>query len=190
MLFRKDILDKIFHGEIKAAYRMWKKPTVKAGGTLRTPKGVLKIKTLKKIEKADIRPHHIQHAGYATFEELLEEIGTHKTGTLYHITFEKGPKDPRKKLQTTKLTAKAADRLALELGKMDLRHKKPWTTLFLKTIDQHPGKPAELLAKKVKWEKLKFKSYVRKLKEKGLTISLETGYKLSPRGKAYLRLSK
>ena len=32
-----------------------------------------------------------------------------------------------------------------------------------------------------------FKTGVRKLKALGLTISLETGYRLSPRGEAFLR---
>jgi hypothetical protein len=32
-----------------------------------------------------------------------------------------------------------------------------------------------------------FKTDVRKLKNLGLTISLEVGYELSPRGRAYLR---
>jgi hypothetical protein len=34
-----------------------------------------------------------------------------------------------------------------------------------------------------------FKADVRKLKNLGLTISLEVGYRLSPRGAAYLRRS-
>ena len=35
-------------------------------------------------------------------------------------------------------------------------------------------------------EKLKFKSNVRRLKALGLTESLEVGYRLSPRGQAWL----
>jgi hypothetical protein len=37
-------------------------------------------------------------------------------------------------------------------------------------------------------EKLQFKVNVRKLKALGLTESLETGYRLSPRGVAFLRV--
>ena len=36
-------------------------------------------------------------------------------------------------------------------------------------------------------EKRPFKQRVRRLKELGLTESLEVGYRMSPRGKAYLR---
>jgi hypothetical protein len=36
-------------------------------------------------------------------------------------------------------------------------------------------------------ERLEFKRDVRKLKELGLTLSLEVGYELSPRGRAFVR---
>jgi hypothetical protein len=36
-------------------------------------------------------------------------------------------------------------------------------------------------------EKASFKAAVRRLKAKGLTESLRVGYRLSPRGEAYLR---
>jgi hypothetical protein len=36
-------------------------------------------------------------------------------------------------------------------------------------------------------ERLEFKRDVRKLKELGLTLSLEVGYELSPRGRSWVR---
>ena len=42
------------------------------------------------------------------------------------------------------------------------------------------------LAEAVGRERLPFKRDVRKLKELGLTESLETGYRLSPRGRALM----
>ena len=50
-----------------------------------------------------------------------------------------------------------------------------------------PGTQAATLAAELDREKLKFKQDVRKLKELGLTESLEIGYRVSPRGKAVLR---
>ena len=53
-------------------------------------------------------------------------------------------------------------------------------------------RPARLrapdLAASLGRETLPFKRDVRKLKELGLTESLEVGYRLSPRGRAYLGL--
>jgi hypothetical protein len=36
------------------------------------------------------------------------------------------------------------------------------------------------------WDRQDFKLHVRRLKELGLTRSLEVGYRLSPRGESYL----
>jgi len=36
------------------------------------------------------------------------------------------------------------------------------------------------------WERQDFKHHVRRLKELGLTLSLDVGYRLSPRGESYL----
>ncbi len=43
MLFRKDALEGIRTGEITLAFRQWKRPTVKTGGTLLTAVGQLTI---------------------------------------------------------------------------------------------------------------------------------------------------
>jgi hypothetical protein len=57
----------------------------------------------------------------------------------------------------------------------------------LRAIRQQPGTRAKELAEQLGWpELLAFKLHVRRLKALGLTISLETGYRLSPRGEAYL----
>ena len=53
-------------------------------------------------------------------------------------------------------------------------------------IDANPGKRAADLARRLGSEKLPFKADVRKLKELGLTESLEVGYRLSPRGRVVL----
>lgn len=43
MLLKNSILKRIKAGEITLAFRKWKRPTVKTGGTLRTSVGVLAI---------------------------------------------------------------------------------------------------------------------------------------------------
>jgi hypothetical protein len=53
-------------------------------------------------------------------------------------------------------------------------------------IAEHPGTRAPDLAASVGRETQPFKTDVRKLKELGLTESLRVGYRLSPRGRAYL----
>jgi hypothetical protein len=43
-----------------------------------------------------------------------------------------------------------------------------------------------VLAEAMGWERQDFKLHVRRLKELGLTLSLDIGYQLSPRGESYL----
>ena len=71
----------------------------------------------------------------------------------------------------------------------DLRAKVarlPWGMDYLRTIAERPGERAEELAASFGLEKRVFKPRVRRLKELGLTISLSPGYRLSPRGEAFL----
>jgi predicted transcriptional regulator len=63
-----------------------------------------------------------------------------------------------------------------------------WTTKTLELIAAHPGVVSAQLAKRMKMERPAFKVNVRKLKELGLTESLEIGYRLSPLGQALMRL--
>ena len=56
----------------------------------------------------------------------------------------------------------------------------------LRLIAERPGVRAPDLAASLGRETLPFKRDVRKLKELGLTVSLEVGYEISPRGRAYL----
>jgi hypothetical protein len=69
---------------------------------------------------------------------------------------------------------------------MDRSAAGPWTRTVLELIQSAPGTRAADLAKRLGRETLPFKRDVRKLKELGLTESLEVGYRLSPRGAALL----
>jgi Mn-dependent DtxR family transcriptional regulator len=62
----------------------------------------------------------------------------------------------------------------------------PWARTTLELIAAKPETRAGDLAEELGEERLPFKANVRKLKELGLTESLEVGYRLSPRGRAYL----
>jgi DNA-binding IclR family transcriptional regulator len=61
-----------------------------------------------------------------------------------------------------------------------------WTLTTLRLIAKRPGTRAADLAAGLRLEKAAFKRDVRKLKELGLTESLDIGYRLSPRGRALL----
>ena len=62
----------------------------------------------------------------------------------------------------------------------------PWTGAVLALIADRPGIVSTVLAEAMGWERQDFKLHVRRLKQLGLTLSLDVGYRLSPRGESYL----
>jgi len=62
----------------------------------------------------------------------------------------------------------------------------PWTNSTLRQIQRLPGVVSTQLAAEAGPERRAYKLRVRRLKALGLTESLERGYRLSPRGQAYL----
>jgi biotin operon repressor len=70
---------------------------------------------------------------------------------------------------------------------MDAASKRgPWTKAILEQIAQKPAVSSAYLAETMGWDRPDFKLHVRRLKALGLTISLDVGYRISPRGAAYL----
>ena len=77
------------------------------------------------------------------------------------------------------------ERLRARLDRLD--KNGPWTQAVLSLIRDNPGVVSTTLAEQHGQERFAFKQNVRKLKELGLTESLEVGYRLSPRGESLLR---
>jgi hypothetical protein len=110
-------------------------------------------------------------------------------GEIHRIELRYAGADPRVALRSrADLTDAELEEIAQRLDRMDgaSRHG-PWTKATLELIARRPEVRAEELAAEMGREKLPFKRDVRKLKELGLTESLNPGYRLSPRGKAVLK---
>jgi len=191
MLIRRSDLDEIAAGSTDLAFRRWKRPTVKAGGTLRTVLGVLSIETLSEIDDADIKDEDARRAGYASREELLSQLAG-RPGQLYRIQLRWLGEDPRIELRSrSELTTAESQEIRTRLARYDQasRHGR-WTEKTLELIRDYPERRAGDLAPMAGWEKPWFKTNVRKLKNLGLTESLGIGYRLSPRGMAFLESSR
>ena len=186
MLFRAVLLERIRTGEITLAFRRWRRPTVKAGGRLRTAIGELAIDAVDACTAFAISEADARAAGFAKREELLAELDERKEGDIYRIAFRFSGSDPRIALrETDELSADDIAALAARLDRLD-RGASPWTRPVLHHIAAHEGQAAADIANVLGVEKMWLKRNIRKLKELGLTESLETGYRLSPRGKALL----
>jgi hypothetical protein len=185
MLLNRRALDGIEAGDIDLAFRRWKRPTVKAGGTLRTRAGVLAIDAVEATSERRITVADARRAGFGSRRELLASL--RPEGRLYRIEFRRLGDDPRTALRR-RARIGAAERAGLDqrLARMDRARGEPWTQKVLELIAEWPETLAADLAALIGMEKAPFKRDVRKLKELGLTESLPVGYRLSPRGKAYL----
>ncbi len=100
--------------------------------------------------------------------------------------------DPRVQLrETVALTDDEHRHMHERLKRYDARASRgPWTLRTLEVIASHPGVRAGDLCRLVGKDKEVFKLNVRKLKKLGLTESLDTGYRLSPRGLAFVRTTR
>ena len=184
MLFQQQFWPGIAGGSITLAFRRWRRPTVRAGGRLRSPAGELAIESVEVIDETAISEKEARLAGFDSTEALMRELDS-RNGTLYRIAFHLAGPDSRIALrEQTELSTADLGALSDRLERMDRRGA--WTLRTLRLIDQRPSTRAADLAAEIGSEKLPFKARMRKLKELGLTESLEVGYRLSSRGKAVL----
>ncbi len=181
MLFKAPVLTAIAEGQVTLAFRRWRKPTVRAGGTVTTPVGVLAIEAVEIVSPELIDEGQAQRAGYGSLEALQADLPGAEP--LHRIAFRLIGEDPRKALRSDTSQA-ALQAVEHRLAKLDA--KTPWTRATLDLIAANPGVRAPDLAARLGRETLPFKGDVRKLKALGLTESLKVGYRLSPRGEALL----
>ena len=187
MLFRAALLDRIKAGEVTLAFRRWRRATVKAGGRLRTAIGELTIDAVDTCTADAISETDARAAGFATRAALLAELVARQEGDIYRIAVRLDRSDPRIALRkSADLSTEDIAALAQRLDRFDRGSGGAWTRPVLRHIAVHEGQPAADIASIFGVEKAALKQNIRKLKELGLTESLETGYRLSPRGKALL----
>ena len=176
MLFKRAQLEGIAAGTIDLQFRRWDRPRARAGGRQRTAIGVVAIddvRVVHRISKRDAR-----RAGFATPDDIVRAL--RPDGDLYRIELHLEGPDPRVALRERIATGDELAALRARVAAM------PWALDYLRAIRDHPEVRAEELAASFGLEKRVFKPRVRRLKELGLTISLSPGYRLSPRGKAFL----
>ena len=138
MLISRKHLDGIAAGEIDRAFRRWRRPTVRTGGTLRTSIGLLAIDSVEPITDADITEDDARLAGFATREALLDFLPD-RDEQLYRIRLRTGGVDPRAALrEQADLTDEERADLHARLARLDARAPDgPWTAA---TPGRHRGR--------------------------------------------------
>jgi hypothetical protein len=188
LLFTHDVLTGIVSGEVDLVFRRWRRPAVRPGTRVRTAVGVLEVGTVEAVDESSVTEDDARRAGAAGRADLLAYQRQGEDRQLYRIKIRFAGEDPRVELrQDTDLSAGDLDEIVAGLARLDAHSSHgPWTTTTLELIAARPGERAADLAASVGREKPPFKVDVRKLKERGLTESLDVGYRLSPRGRLVL----
>lgn len=187
MLIKRDVLERIRSGEITLQFRRWTRRTVKPGGTLKTKVGILRIGAITPIAPEEVSAADAQRAGFAGVADFLAWLDTMKPGELDRIEVAYGGEDPREALGRDGCPdAAALAGIEAALEDIDAREGAGWSGKVLGLIAAQEGLAAADLAARIGQDREGLKAGVRKLKDLGLTESLEVGYRLSPRGAAVL----
>lgn len=170
----------ILAGTVTLTFRRWRRAQAVAGHRYRTLHGII---------EAAVTDDDARRAGHPSVASLLGRVGGDPTLPVHRVAFHLVDEpDPRAVLAAADdLTD--ADRAEIDrrLDRLDRSSSSgPWTRRTLALVAEHPATRAPDLAASVDRETQPFKVDVRKLKNLGLTESLAVGYRLSPRGRAYL----
>jgi len=190
MQFPQEVVAGVESGKIELAYRRWRRPEAKAGGRVRTVFGVIEIDTVTKVEPATVSESDARRAGFDDRETLFASLRPGADRELYRVEIHYGGPDPRLALsEDDQLDEPELAEVTAKLRRLDARSGRgPWTARVLALIAERPATRAPDLAAEIGREAALFKLDVRKLKEQGLTESLEVGYRISPRGRRVLHL--
>jgi hypothetical protein len=188
MLFKQRFLAGLQSGAITLAFRKWTQPSVRPGGTLKTFIGVRAIESLDLIRESEITATDARRAGFVSRGDLIAELRQLSKGALYRIELRYLGADPRIALrEETKPSAAELREIHRRLQHIDAASRPgPWTGAVLRLLAKKSGVRAGDLALMMRQETAVFKINVRQLKNLGLTESLRTGYRLSPRGRVVL----
>ncbi len=189
MRFTKEFWPGIEDGSITLAFRRWKRPTVAVGRPYRTPAGRVEIVSVHVVDPMHITDDEARRAGHLSAEDIRAQLRGDPTWAVYRVEFNLlAEPDPRDVLaHTADLTAEDVAEINRRLDRLDRASTHgAWTRRTLQIIAELPATRAPDLAELAGRDARSFKLDVRKLKNLGLTISLNPGYRLSPRGQAYL----
>lgn len=187
VLLDRPTADGIADGTISLVLRRWDRPRAKPGGTQRTQAGTIRIDSVAE-RPADYRVTSAQAraAGYPDAATAQAQLDRRPAGHTYLIGVSYLGPDERPGLAADdELTDADVAAISARLARWDAATTEPWTRQYLEMIAANESVRAPDLAARVGLEVPRFKRRVRQLKGLGLTISLDVGYRLAPRGRAY-----
>ena len=182
MLFSADAWPGIAEGSITVTFRVWTRAQAKIGGNYRVAGMLIEATDVRQVEVDEITDEDARRAGATDRAAVLARLGSAQA--VWRIDFVYRGADDR----IARRNDTSADDITTVIARLSrLDRNGAWTRSTLQLIERYPGVVSTMLARHVNQDRAAFKVNVRKLKELGLTESLDIGYRLSPRGEAVLR---
>ncbi|MBB2990417.1 hypothetical protein FHR72_001885 [Mycolicibacterium iranicum] len=168
--------------------RRWNAPRVRPGGTQRTQAGTIRIDDVTELPgDHQVTAAQALAAGYPEVEAARADLDRRPAAHTYAIAVSFLAPDERPELAADEnLGAEDIAAIAARLDRWDSVAEAPWTRGYLQMIGENEAVRAPDLAARSGMDVPRFKRRVRQLKGLGLTLSLDVGYRLSPRGRAFL----
>lgn len=189
MLLNRDTAEGIAMGTITIVLRRWDIARVKPGGTQRTSTGTIRIDAVTE-HPGDYRvtASQARAAGYPDASSAQEALDRRQAGHTYVIEVSYLGRDERPELAADDRLGDAdVEAISARLRRWDAAAGgSGWTRQYLELVAANEAVRAPDLAARMGLDTPRFKRRVRQLKGLGLTISLDVGYRISPRGRAYL----
>lgn len=83
MLIKRDVLEAIRAGRIDLQFRRWTRPSVKAGGTLKTAIGIFQIGAVTQMRPENVTEADARRAGFADLSAFEAWLATMKEGPIF-----------------------------------------------------------------------------------------------------------
>lgn len=191
MQFTKDAVPGIIDGTITVTFRGWTRAQARVGGRYRTWGQLIEVDDVRFVDAVDITDDEARRAGEASAAAVLDRLGDAATRPIWRVQFRFVGQDDRiERRNDADIDDERRAAIRARLDRLDRSSKAgPWTTRTLRLIATYPGVVSTALARRLDYDRPAFKLNVRKLKELGLTQSLEIGYRLSPLGEAFMGMS-
>jgi hypothetical protein len=189
MRFEQRLREGVHDGSISVAFRRWKRRQVVPGGRYRTGAGMAEVDSVDVVDPGRITAEDARLAGYESTQDLVRDLRGDPAEQVFRIGLHPlDEPDPRSVLASSgELSADDIATISNRLDRLDKASPRgPWTAATLAAIEARPDVVASELAATAGLPRDIFKRNVRSLKALGLTLSQPAGYRLSPRGQAYL----
>ena len=187
VLYEMRFREGVQNGSVTITFRRWKRLQVTPGKRYRTAVGMLEVESVDVIPPSKITNADAKRSGYPSAAAVMADLRGTEDLPIYRIRFHAVHEpDPRDELAHSVPTDDEIAAIDMRLDRLDTASKHgAWTSETLAIVAEHPARRAGDLADMLGRERLPFKLDVRKLKNLGLTLSLDVGYRISPRGQAY-----